>query len=109
MSKSTSIIICLLFVICALLAVIIFRKPQVTDYNEQEKILKDSLVVLQNQINSSHVRQNKLEKAYDSLSSLEPTIIYKTRDKIKFIYSDATPNELDSIIRASWKAKPGFR
>ena len=103
------IYIILLLIICLLLAFIIFRKePPTMDLDNKVKVLEDSLAIMQKEIDLSHDRQYKLEKRNDSLSSLEPTIIYRTRDKIKFIYTDATIDELDSIIRASWKTKPGL-
>lgn len=99
----------LILVIVILLAVIYFRKPDDVIQSDREKILKDSVALLQTRIDSSHVRQAKIQKAYDSLLSIEPTVISKTRDKIKFIYTVATPDDLDSIIRSNWKTKSRYR
>jgi hypothetical protein len=69
--------------------------------DNREKTLRDSIAYLQKRIDSSHIRQQELELAYDSVCRLEPQIKYKTREKIKFILTTATPTELDSIIRAT--------
>lgn len=98
----------LLVVIVILLGIIIFRKPTVI-VPSNDKVYKDSIAVLQAKIDSSRVRQERLEKAYDSLVAIDPPVIYRTRDKIKFILTDASPDELDSIIRTTWKTKSRYR
>lgn len=110
MSKANIIAyVSLLGIIIILLAIIFFRKPQVIEVTGKEQVLRDSLILLQRNIDSSHVRQEKLQKSFDSLLAIDPIIISKTRDKIKFIYSTATPDELDSIIRTNWKTKSRYR
>jgi hypothetical protein len=99
----------LIGIIIILLAIIYFRKPQVIVESDREKVLEDSIAVLNTRIDSSHVRQAKIQKAYDSLLSIDPIVISKTRDKIKFIYSTNSPDELDSIIRTNWKTKSRYR
>jgi hypothetical protein len=74
---------------------------------KKELLLRDSISILQKEINASHERQTKLQNSYDSMLMIEPQIIYKTREKIKFIYSDASTNQLDSIIRTNWKTSTG--
>jgi len=110
MSKANIIAyVSLLGIIIILLAIIFFRKPQVIEVIGKEQVLRDSLILLQRNIDSSHVRQEKLQKSFDSLLAIDPIVISKTRDKIKFIYSTATPDELDSIIRTNWKTKSRYR
>jgi hypothetical protein len=90
------------------MAVIIFRRPTVTTPGN-DKVYKDSIAVLQAEIDSSRIRQQKLEKSYDSLVLLDPPVIYRTRDKIQYILTNATPDELDSIIRSTWKTESRYR
>lgn len=89
--------------------IIIFRKPEQIVVSGQDQILKDSISILQRDIDSSIMRQNKIQKAYDSILNIEPIIINKTHDKVHFIFSNATPDDLDSIIRANWKTKSRYR
>lgn len=97
-----------LMIILILSAIIIFRKPTIIE-NSNDTAWKDSVTLLHKEIEKSHLRQIELQKAYDSLSSIEPHIITRTNDKIKFIYSTATPNDLDSIIRSNWKTNSRYR
>ncbi len=95
-----------ILIIVSLVGVIIYLSYKIKTNpvdTGREKALRDSIAYLQKRIDSSHVRQDKLERAYDSVCNLEPQIKYKTREKIKFIFSSATPDELDSIIRAAIK------
>lgn len=97
-------------VIIILIAHLIFREPKTIILpSDREKTLQDSLILLQQNLDSTHIRQTELQKSYDSLLRLEPQIITKTRDKVHFILTDADPNELDSIIRANWKTKSRYR
>lgn len=106
MSRNNLIAYCsLLLVIIILLAVIIFRKSQVTSVSGQEKVLLDSISLLQNNVIKSKVRQAKLEKDYDSLSSLEPSVIYRTHEKIQYILITSDPDKLTDIIRSNYKTK----
>jgi hypothetical protein len=107
--KEKFLILVLVCSIIGLLLFIFFEKSNKPDPSKDEKLLRDSLLILQRRIDSSKVLQNKLEKSYDSLKNIETPIIYRTRDKIKFILSDASPDELDSIIRANWKYKSRYR
>jgi Cdc6-like AAA superfamily ATPase len=104
--KTTRIFVVMTLVIMALLAIIIFRKPDtITIDNGHEKVLQDSLILMKNQVDSSHVRQTRIQNSYDSLLTIDPQVQYRTHEKIKIIYSTATPNQLDSIIRANWKTE----
>ncbi len=98
--KNLSYIISIIFLLCALGFVSYKTYVKVPD-DSKEKALRDSINYLQKRIDSSLVRQEQLELAYDSVCRLEPEIKYKTREKIKFILTTATPSELDSIIRAT--------
>lgn len=90
-------------VILILLAFIIFRKPEIIVTSDKEKVLRDSLTLMQREVDSSHVRQARIQNSYDSLLGIEPEIKYRTNEKIKFIFNTASPTELDSIIRTNWK------
>ena len=93
----------LIIIIICLIAFIIFRKPEVIITSGKEQLLEDSIALLTKTINKSEIHQHILEEQYDSLLNLDPKIIIRTNEKIKFIYSTATPSELDSIIRTNWK------
>lgn len=80
-----------------------------TEASQKELRLRDSISYLQKEIDASRLRQGQLQHAYDSMLLIEPQVIYKTREKIKFIYGDATPDQLDSIIRTNWKVNTGHR
>lgn len=92
-------------IILVLSGIVILREPKQVIINDNEKILRDSIALMQREIDSSHVRQIKLQSSYDSLLNIEPEIRYRTNEKIKFIYSTASPAQLDSIIRANWKTQ----
>lgn len=103
-TKTSNIFIwILLFIITVLVIAFIYKDDIVPPSNDpRDQIRKDSLELLKRQIDSSHVRQEKLQHDIDSLSSLDLIIIYRTHEKIKFINTTATPSQLDSIIRATW-------
>ena len=109
MSKNNIVHLVMIGIILILAAVIIFRKPTMTVITGREKQIVDSLSLLQSQLDSSKVRVSNLQRSYDSLSSLEPGVIYRTHDKIKFIFSDATPDDLESIIRTNWKTESRYQ
>jgi len=88
--------------------ILIFRKPEIP-VTAPDESWKDTVANLHKQIELSHMRQAKLQNSYDSLSNLEPRVITRTHDKIKFIYSTATPDDLDSIIRTNWKTTSRYR
>lgn len=90
----------------ATIAIIIMRNQNqnaTVSFSSEEKRLRDSISILQKEIDAGHVRQEKLQHDYDSMLHVEPIIIHETREKIKFIYTEATPNQLDSIIRTKSK------
>jgi hypothetical protein len=99
-------------IIASLIGVIIYLSFKIKTNpvdTGREKALRDSIAYLQKRIDSSHIRQEQLELAYDSVCRLEPQIKYKTREKIKFILTAATPDELDSIIRAAIKREIRYK
>ena len=100
-------VMCLVIIILS--AVLIFRKPEEVIITGKEQILKDSIALLQTNLDSSVSRETRLQKSYDSLMTLDPIIINRTRDKVQFILTDATPDELDSVIRTAWKTKSRYR
>lgn len=93
--------------ILILLAIIIFRKPETVIASDKEKVLRDSIALIQQEVDASRMRQAKIQKSYDSLLTVDPHIEYRTREKIKFIFNTASPRELDSVIRANWKTSSG--
>jgi hypothetical protein len=103
---SALFIVFLLFAagICFLIYYLDLEKKKL-DNTAEEKRLRDSLSLLQKEIDTLHVKQNQLQVAYDSMLLIEPTIIYKTREKVKFIYLEANATQLDSIIRKKSKRK----
>lgn len=110
MSKTNLIAYSVLLVIIVILTcLLIFRKPVEIITTQKEQIYKDSITLLQDLNKQSIERQEKLQTAYDSLSAIEPKVINITRDKIKYIYTDATIDELDTLIRTNWKTKSRYR
>ena len=109
MSKNNIVHLVMIGIILILAAIIIFRKPTMTVITGREKQIVDSLALLQSQLDSSEIRVTNLQRGYDSLNSLEPGVIYRTHDKVKFIFSDATPDDLESIIRANWKTESRYK
>lgn len=79
----------------------------INTYLQKELLLKDSISSLQKEIDDSHLRQSVLQHSYDSMLNIEPQIIYRTNETVKFIYGDASPSQLDSIIRSNWKIETG--
>jgi hypothetical protein len=96
-----------IIIIIGLLGVIVFREPEMIVKPDNEKVLRDSIALLQTTIDSSRFRQTRIQASYDSLLHLDPQILYRTHEKYKFIYSVATPTQLDSIIRTNWKTNLG--
>ena len=104
-------LIVLLFGLVLLVFIMVYLdkpEPVTTSPSKRELELKDSIRLLQSRIDSSKARQVQLEHAYDSLLKIEPTIIHDTREKIKFIYTEATPSQLDSIVFSKSKRKPRY-
>ena len=94
-------------IIIVLLAVIIF-KPAKQEPAPSIQPYLDSIRSLQTVIDESKIRQSKLQGSYDSLLNLEPKVIYKTREKVKFIFNTDDPDALDSIIRSGWKTRSRY-
>ena len=101
--KSNIFISTLISIIILLLIIMLIYYPKSNQNVFDDSNLRDSIKLLQNQIDSSKIKQQILENQYDSLLALPPKIKYKTNEKIKFIYYDASPSDLDSIIRSNWK------
>ncbi len=104
-SKTSYVIGSLLLLIFLLLVYIILKNPQLLYISDKEKELRDSIVLLRSNIDSSVVRQAKIQHQYDSLLLIEPGVIYSNHEKTKFIFNTASPTQLDSIIRAAWGIK----
>jgi preprotein translocase subunit SecA len=68
----------------------------------KEQVYQDSIKVMQTKIDAVNLQMTGLNQRYDSLLTIDQQVIYRTRDKIKFIYIDADIDQLDSIIRSSW-------
>jgi hypothetical protein len=92
-------------IILVLIVFIIFRPAATVISSDKEKQLRDSLVLLESNINTSLARQHQLQNQYDSLSAIGPGIIYRNHETTKFIFNTASPTQLDSIIRAAWSIK----
>jgi hypothetical protein len=105
---SKGVFIFLVLIILILSGALLFRDKQLSAALDYEKSLRDSISTLSAEIDSSHVRQAKLQSKIDSLSSVETKVITTTHDKINFIYSTATPSDLDSIIRSAWKVQSRY-
>ena len=98
-----------IIVIIVLIAIIIFKKPDIVTLENNDKLYKDSIALLQKQISNSESKIKVYQTKYDSVCNLEPKIVYRTHEKINFIITTATPDELDSIIRATWKTKSRYQ
>lgn len=107
-SANAAIFSALILIIIGLTVALFLKKTETIIKSDNEQRLRDSIALLQKQIDSSHVRQSRLQVSYDSLLTVEPKVIYITREKIKFIFSDATPHQLDSIIRTKWKTRSRY-
>jgi preprotein translocase subunit SecA len=83
-------------------AIIVFKPNMFTPAPNKEQIYLDSLKVLQSKINATHLEIEGINHRYDSLLNIDQQVIYRTRDKIRFIYIDADINQLDSIICSSF-------
>lgn len=94
-----------MFIIFGLLLWIIMRKPQTVVVSDKEKVLRDSIAMLKSNMDQSLLRQGKLQHQYDSLAAIGPGVIYRNHETTKFIFNSASPNQLDSIIRAAWSIK----
>lgn len=84
------------------------KKEHEKSDSDKTQMYIDSIKTLQVSIDESKYRQSLLERSYDSLLSIEPQIIYRTREKVKFIFNTNDPDVLDSIIRSGWKTRPRY-
>jgi len=105
MNKNNLVFIFLLLIIVVESAILIFRKPGNNNTEINDQYLKDSIAVLQSELNQSFARESILIRENDSLESIEQQVIYRTNERTKFIFSTTDPSVLDSIIRAGWKTK----
>lgn len=107
MDKFKKMLIFLPWLIIIILAgVYIFKKDVIVDYIEDpNQPLYDSIAKIQAEKVELKAAYDVKAKQYDSLLNKDVEIKIKYRDKIKFIYSDASISELDSIIRARNKGK----
>jgi len=92
----------LLLLVFLLLLYIIVKNPKLIFIGDKEKELRDSIVLLRSNVDSSVVRQAKIQHQYDSLLLIEPGVIYSNHEKTKFIFNTASPDQLDSIIKSVW-------
>ena len=93
-------------IILILAGLYIFRKDVIIDYiGDPNKPLYDSIAKIQEEKVELKAAYDIKAKQYDSLLGKDVEIKIKYRDKIKFIYTDASISELDSIIRAGNKGK----
>jgi hypothetical protein len=95
----------LLSIIVLIGAKMIFTDKRGTQDTSKTQIeeLRDSLAILHHDISESHSRQLKLQSSFDSLQSVDQQVIYRTREKIKFIFNTSDPSILDSLIRSNWR------
>lgn len=106
LDKTIVWLFCIILLFAVIITMIIMytqNKKANVSFTSEEKRLRDSISLLQKEIDASHIRQDKLQHDYDSMLHVEPIIIHETREKIKFVYTEATPNQLDSIIRTKSK------
>jgi len=101
-TKTAYVIGTLLLLVFLLLVYIIVKNPKLIFIGDKEKELRDSIVLLRSNVDSSLVRQIKIQHQYDSLLAIEPGVIYRNHETTKFVFNTASPNQLDSIIRATW-------
>lgn len=106
-SKGLNILIVVLIIIMLIEAALIIFRDRLSPYLDTslEKQFRDSIAVMEKYRESSILREQSFQRKFDSLSNLETGVIYRRNDKIKFIYTNATPDELDNIIRSNWDTK----
>lgn len=92
-------------VIIILIAYIIFSRPDDVINIPNDKVNKDSIESLHNQLKRSEEKIQHYQHKYDSIEKIEPRIIYRTNEKIKLIFNTTDPSTLDEIIRSNWKDK----
>jgi len=96
------IILALLILVFVLVVTLLIMHRHKQDLPKDDKVLQDSISLLLKQIDSSHIRQARLESNYNTLLNSDPKIIYSNHEKTKFIFNTASPTQLDSIIRTNW-------
>lgn len=105
MFKAIHILIVILLIVIAILSWKLINNSDKVTTELGDQNLKDSIAVLNDKLNKSFAKELELIKENDSLESIEQQVIYRTNEKIKFIFSTTDPSVLDSIIRAGWKTK----
>jgi hypothetical protein len=105
MFKAIHILIVILLIVIAILSWKLINDSDEVTTELGDQNLKDSIAVLNDKLNKSFAKELELIKENDSLESIEQQVIYRTNEKIKFIFSTTDPSVLDSIIRAGWKTK----
>lgn len=105
MFKAIHILIVILLIVIAILSWKLINNSDEVTTELGDQNLKDSIAVLNDKLNKSFAKELELIKENDSLESIEQQVIYRTNEKIKFIFSTTDPSVLDSIIRAGWKTK----
>jgi hypothetical protein len=105
MFKAIHILIVILLITIAILSWKLINNPVDVTTELGDQNLKDSIAVLNDKLNKSFAKELELIKENDSLKSIEQEVIYRTNERIKFIFSTTDPSVLDSIIRAGWKTK----
>lgn len=102
------VILGLIIIIFGLIVTLLIINRYRVDEPKDEKRLQDSVNLLLKQLDSSHIRQARLESDYNTLLNRDPQIIYKNHEKTKFIFNTASPDQLDSIIRSVWKTRKKY-
>jgi hypothetical protein len=105
MFKDIHMFIVILLIAIAILSLKLINNRVEVTTELDDKNLKDSIAVLNDKLNKSFAKELELIKENDSLKSIEQQVIYRTNERIKFIFSTTDPSVLDSIIRAGWKTK----
>jgi hypothetical protein len=105
MFKDIHMFILILLITIAILSLKLINNRVEVTTELDDKNLKDSIAVLNDKLNKSFAKELELLKENDSLKSIEQQVIYRTNERIKFIFSTTDPSVLDSIIRAGWKTK----
>jgi hypothetical protein len=84
-----------------LIAILIFRKPDVIVPKFDEKPYRDSISKLQTEIGDLHDKNDSLLQENFVINNKKEQIKIIYREKYKYIRG-ATTHELDSVIRANW-------
>lgn len=95
----------LLVIVFGLIVTILVMNRYRVSSQANDTVLQDSVTLLMKQLDSSHIRQARLESDYNTLLNRDPQILYRNHEKTKFIFNTASPTQLDSIIRSVWYHK----